>query len=167
MWGCARPQYNGLMLLVLSSSGAIVLWCNLQLQLRCSERSLAVQIQWWTHCGLEWDDAWSRIISGLFTTLSLECWWHGLDLKFNDRAQHHSLWHCCRHWRRSYSSSAFAQSIRGFYTDCWIDNCINKKATPAKLNKQTLSSLREANQTTLRICRSKCKVFEKHIHSIT
>ena len=167
MWGCARLQYNGLMLLVLSSSGAIVLWCNLQLQLRCSERSLAVQIQWWTHCGLEWDDAWSRIISDLFITLSLECGWYGLDLKFNDRAQHHSLWHCCRHWRRSYSSSAFAQSIRGFYIDCWIDNCINTKATPAKLNKQTLSSLREANQTTLRICRSKCKVFEKHIHSIT
>ena len=163
----ARLQYNGLMVLVLSSSGAIVLWCNLQLQLRCSERSLAVQIQWWRHCGLEWDDAWSRIISDLFMTTSIECGWHGLDLKFNDRAQHHSLWHCCRHWKRSYSSSAFAQNFRGFYTDCWIDNSINRKTTPAKLNKQTLLSLREANQTTLRICRSKCKVFEKHIHSIT
>ena len=152
------------MLLVLSSSGAIVLWCFSYISsysdvpvhdhccfiTQCSERSLAVQIQWWRHCGLEWDDAWSRIISDLFITLSLECGWYGLDLKFNDRAQHHSLWHCCRHWRRSYSSSAFAQSIRGFYIDCWIDNCINKKATPAKLNKQTLSSLREANQTTLR-----------------
>ena len=168
------------------ASGVIVLWCNrplvlllhLQLQRRSSTRTLLFHHpMFWTFAGRT-DTMMKALrtrmrrrlimhISDLFMTISIECGWHGLDLKFNDRAQHHSLWHCCRHWKRSYSSSAFAQSIRGFYIDCWIDNCINKKATPAKLNKQTLLSSREANQTTSRICRPKCKVFEKHTHNIT